>query len=292
MMRPTSKEQFETVYLRVNGLKQALAKFTKSEVAAILKDPQFQKCTSYIARSTFNKNMATLLNHGFGQEDILSISQLYGLNFHASSFTANTDRDKYYIMMRYINQRFEYFFISLDRKFGLKDKLLDTSLDAFPSFLREKLSATANIEPQPDQQPTTAFEDMEEELEFLDFKVGLLRDMSASATTPNEKRKVLNYKKELLADQGYVADQIKETNNQRRAVLKAQKDISKRLKDRMAAEGPLHADKLCYHATSKYVPTDVRNKAREYCRRMKIDFVSWAKKQVAEKGLDDKDFVL
>ena len=289
MVRPTSKAQFETVYLRTNAIKKILAKLPADVVRKTLSDPQFKKCTRFIARNTFNKNQYNLLEHGFGYEDVESITELYGLSFLGCNFTGATDKDRAYLMMRYINQRWEYFFIALSRKFDLTAHRSQSilPLDALPQQIHDKITVAS--EPQLDDSPT--IEDLEDEMKFFDFKISILRDMSTGAL-PQDKRAILDHKYMVIADRRYVEDQVRDMRKQQRRATQDRQDTTAQLKNKLLQEGAKHANALCYHATSRHVGAEVRRKAREYCRKMKLDYVGWAHQRISDKDLDDKDFVL
>jgi hypothetical protein len=53
-----------------------------------------------------------------------------------------------------------------------------------------------------------------------------------------------------------------------------------------------YRDRLAEMATSKLVEYSVRKKAREMCRKYGIDYLNWAKGQIAARNLNSTDFVL
>jgi hypothetical protein len=132
MSRNNVIENFEACYLRENMCKKAFQK--KKSVSKLMSENDFNRCVKYITNNTFKKNKSILLRHGFDYDDMLSIVTIIGIQFINNPFVGKTKKDTYYILMRFINQKMETFFLFLDRKFRIKERYDDLSLeDIFPA---------------------------------------------------------------------------------------------------------------------------------------------------------------
>jgi hypothetical protein len=67
---------------------------------------------------------------------------------------------------------------------------------------------------------------------------------------------------------------------------------SKRLNELVATKGSEIADQMAYYATIRCVGSDVRSRARSYCKQMGIDYTQWAKEYMTKHGFDIQEFIL
>ena len=287
--RFSSFDEFEEVYLRVRTLDRMLKTIDLSTVDATLRDSEFLKCTSYLARNLFAKNRGSLLQHGFSEEDIRSISQVYGISFLGSKFEAKTSKDKYYLMMRYINQRFRAFMIFLDRKFDYTKKYSEVYLDDFSDRVRESLiQQSHNSRTNQNTKHGTPEEMIRIVIDALRFKLSVLREMSQRTSTPE----IQKYRAELIATKETLRKKLATLRQAQISQTKDRKKKTSQLKKRFKKEWPCHVDKLCYYSTSKQVEPDLRRKARDYCKRLKVDYIGWARRKIEANEADQIDFVL
>jgi hypothetical protein len=126
--RYKSSENYEECYLRIGELKKALE--NPDNVKASTK-PEFKKVVNYMATHSYNKNYAYLKKHGFEFEDLYSVVTLYSISFMESKKNFKTDKDKYTLMMRYITQRLNLFYKTMDRKFKIKEQIVEISFEDY-----------------------------------------------------------------------------------------------------------------------------------------------------------------
>jgi hypothetical protein len=276
--RPSGREEFERVYLRENQIKRTLDSIPQEVINDHLNDKSFLSTTAYIARNTFFKNKNTLLAHGFEQEDLESISRLYGLSFLSSDFGNKTGKDKYYLMMRYINQRFEAFFLFFDRKFDISTKIPEISLEQFPISIAESLTSRISTSDLVSNINELSQEDLIELIDDLKLKIKISSCKSDKKILSNQLK---GFSLALL--------KLKKKN---KAENSKQKKLSAELKKKFTKDWDKYIDQLCYYSTSKHVPNDVRKKARSFCNKYKVDFIAWAKNKVKSNLDSEFDFVL
>src|SRR5271166_5073008 len=113
------------MYLRFNIIQKAINTLSQERVDQILNDTDFKKCTNYIARQIFYKHKTFLTSHGFWQEDLESIAQIFGLSFFLYDVKTPTKKDESMILMRYVNQRFQNFIEWGRKKFGMSEKIYE-----------------------------------------------------------------------------------------------------------------------------------------------------------------------
>jgi hypothetical protein len=130
-MRNNVSDNFEACYLSENGARRA---FKNEKVDEILKSADFQKCVKYMAHLIFSRNDVVLLAHGFTYEDVLSIIHTWGLQFFNYEQLGKTKHDTYYLMMHFISQKTDTFFLFLNRKFRINESYINLHLsDVFPT---------------------------------------------------------------------------------------------------------------------------------------------------------------
>lgn len=277
--RPNGREEFEKVYLRENQVKRTLELLPQETLDLYLKDIEFTKATAYIARNTFYKNKNVLLSHGFEQEDLESISKIYGLSFLSSDFGGKTGKDKYYLMMRYINQRFEAFFLFFGRKFDIASKMPEVSLDHFLQPVAD-LALSTSAKSHELSEPSV-FDSKDDYVDEINRLTSQIKNFYEQEKDKDFKEKTVLVKK--LKD---LKGEFKVFKQSQKAKLKNQRKTSKELKARFSKNWSSHVNDLCYYATSKHVSHDVRKKARSLCKKYKIDYISWVKNKQSEHQSD------
>ena len=95
------KDHFEEVYLRSKTIQRYLPLADQS----VLTNPEFNRVINYISGLFFRKYRRLYRAGGFDIEDIRSITQIFGLVFTGFGFQGKTERDKFMVMMRFVNQR-------------------------------------------------------------------------------------------------------------------------------------------------------------------------------------------
>lgn len=126
-MRNKVGDNYEECYLRISALEQALK--AKEKYSHMLDDPDFKRVVMFITRNTFKKNESKLVRHGFDIDDMKHIITLFGIMFMNSKNTGPTPKDRYYLMMRFMNQKLETFYTFMDRKFTIKESFGESSFD-------------------------------------------------------------------------------------------------------------------------------------------------------------------
>jgi hypothetical protein len=124
-MRNNVSDNFEACYLSENGARRA---FKNENVNEILKSSDFQKCVKYMSHLIFSRNDVVLLAHGFTYDDILSIVHTWGLQFFNYEQLGKTKHDTYYLMMHFISQKTDTFFLFMNRKFRINESYIDLHL--------------------------------------------------------------------------------------------------------------------------------------------------------------------
>lgn len=120
-------ENFESCYLRENCARRAFA--NPEAIARLTAQADFERCVRYIANVTFNKNKSTLLRHGFDHEDMVNVSRIFAMQFVNNEFEGETKEDTFRILMRFISQKFETFFLFLNRKFRISERHAEVSIE-------------------------------------------------------------------------------------------------------------------------------------------------------------------
>ncbi len=120
-------ENFESCYLRENCARRAFA--NPEAIARLTAQPDFERCVRYIANVTFNKNKSALLRHGFDHEDMVNVARILAMQFVNNEFTGETKEDTFRILMRFISQKFETFFLFLNRKFRISERHSEVYID-------------------------------------------------------------------------------------------------------------------------------------------------------------------
>jgi len=73
--------------------------------------------------------------------------------------------------------------------------------------------------------------------------------------------------------------------------MKKPKPLSE-LKKKLDDNWQDHKETLAHYATTVYAPSDVRKKARSFCKKYGIDYVGWAKSKIESGRMTDQDIDL
>jgi hypothetical protein len=238
MSRNNVSDHFEAVYLKQNQAKKAFQ--NTDAIQTLLNSPDFERCVRYMANMAFSNNESVLMSHGFVYEDVLSIVRTLGLQFVNYKFEWKTKRDFSYILMRFIGQKMNTFFLLLNRKFRITENYLDAHL--FDLYGQDK------------------------------------------STQPMDELSI-DFPEKLPFEEEEVVESVRETGKERKAKADAMRTLLESNIDK-------YKDQLAEMATSKVVDFQVRKKARQLCRKHGIDYIAWAKAQIATRNLNDVDFVL
>jgi len=125
MSRNNVSDNFEACYLSENGARKA---FRNPQLKAIMARPDFDKCIKYMSHLIFSRNEVVLLAHGFQYEDVYSVVRTWALQFFNYETEAKTERDIYYLMMRFISQKTDTFFLFMNRKFRINESYIELHL--------------------------------------------------------------------------------------------------------------------------------------------------------------------
>jgi hypothetical protein len=120
-------EQFEACYLKENCARKAFS--NPDALQKLVSKPDFERVVKYMANLTFNKNQNTLLKHGFDYDDMVSVIRILAMQFVNHPFEAKTRKDQYYVLMHFINQRLDTFYIFMNRKFRIPETYLELNLE-------------------------------------------------------------------------------------------------------------------------------------------------------------------
>ncbi len=287
--RYNTKNQFESVYLRVNQIRKTIDSLPKDVIEEHLSDINFLKTARFLASRTFSKNKGILLAHGFDFEDIESITKVYAISFLGTNYGNKTGRDKYYLMMNYVGQRFEAFFLFLERKFSIKSKFAEIPIGNVSASSMRSCDISGDIAPRHDEEAEPSEEALIEQIEIVEAKLSELRaalKLNKKDDRARAQKSIL--RRQLLALKSHLAQVRREARDRR----SEQRNLTSELRKRFKSDWKKHTDQLCYYSTSKYVPDDVRKKARLFCKKHKIDFVAWVKERIAKNSDEESSFVV
>lgn len=271
-----TKDNFEAVYLKNNSLKKAFAPENKEKVDALSKRKDFVRCIKFLAKNSFMKNKTDLLKLGFDYEDMYNICLTFGLSFAVEDLSKfNTDKDLYYVLMRFVNQRLESFFITLDRKFHYKESYTDVSIESIGLNNLEVIKESTVIPEYINDNITQ--KSLEEEFDSL-YK-------EYEVASGHEKANL----KRMLA---VTEDKIKEFEVMVEDSHKAIKSNLAKFKPMLKEDLSKYSEKLAYLATYKKVEHPVRKKARLLCKKNGINYVEIMSKIITSKNLNRVDYIL
>lgn len=264
-MRNNYRDNFEKVYLRYNIIQRAIKMLSQEKVDEILAKPLFIRCTTYIARRTFRKNMNFLCDHGFWQEDLESISKIFGLSFYLYGTEFKSEKDESMLLMRYIGHRFQRFVEWATKKFGRDDKVYESV------GIERAIDGTNYAKSYvPDDEDdslidkiTFATEDSDQiEAQVTELRARIKAQGKNAVLT--HTKSVLNRKAKIIKKDLMV---MRRTHREQRA---ASKQLTEALKSKLDTEWYQYKDQLVHYATSKHVAYDIRKKAQDYCRKYGI----------------------
>lgn len=280
-MKNNIANNFEDVYLRSNILKRAVNTLSDERIKEIFEDTHFKRCVKYIATNTFRKNSSFFTQHGFMWEDIWAIGKIFGLSFYSDGKTYNSKQDESYLLMRYLNQRFQRFCIWSHKKFGAQEKISESTVDesvwfyVMPSTAEDAMSLDEKIGQKADQ------------LYEINRRSQLIFDEEARS---NQDCKYIlrKQKNKAIVRSKPLQDDLSKLSAERSKEKSVSDRLTKKLKKSLDKNWRKHKTQLAYYATSKYVAYDVRKKARKFCSKYGIDYVKWGQEQI-DKGIMDSN---
>jgi hypothetical protein len=265
-----SKDNFEAVYLKNNSLKKAFANENKEKIEALRTRKDFNRCIKFLSKNVFIKNRSDLLNLGFDYDDMYNICLTFGLAFATEDLSNfKTDKDLYYVLMRYVNQRLESFLITLDRKFHYKESYTDVSIESIGmNNLDLNLGPSSN--------------DNSDEMEIMNTEYDKLYILFEKSEGLDKKRlaKELARKKTDIDKLEYTKQSISKMSKQKLNNYK--KELNENVHN--------YSEKLAYLATYKKVEHSVRKKARLLCKKSGINYTEIMNKLIESRNLNRVDY--
>jgi len=273
------KENFEEIYLRFDDGKRYLKNAKLSEI----KSKDVQRCIKTLTRRHFRINSCIFLRFGYDIGDLSSIITYFCAVFLGMPNNYVSDRDKYTIMMRYVDQRIVEFVKLVLRK--LQSKELITLYHK--SFDDEDLNYFENTIDSPEDIIS------DEELISLDDKIALISDeiyiLQSKSNLTRQRKKEIRKKKDNLKE---LKNQNSSIKKHRRNLKKRNRNLTKDLKLRLEQEWSEKQESLVYYTSSKYVSEDVRRAARRYCKKYGIDYKSLILQLIESRGYSIEEFNL
>jgi hypothetical protein len=279
-----------------------MAALPSTECNKYLSDAEFNRCISYASRVIFRKNENRLINCGFDEEDVRSVTSVYGLEFMAVKPDTKTSKDMYLLMFRFIGQRWTNFFIRLDIKFFNNERLVEYCIgnidNAFKvpdytniqvldeeSFGKDDQKLLAVINGDVDISENYSFREqvaiLQEQLQELKLRRSLLTKSGMSKDAADLLKQKLLYRIRAL--------------NKKIRTIKArifeEKRILKGLKVELKNNIDKYAEQLAYLATSKHTSIAVRKNAQTLCRKHAIDYVMWAQDYIQKRDVNPEHFI-
>jgi hypothetical protein len=265
MTRERSKD-FEEIYLRMPTLKRFVHKADEQ----IMQDPNFQKTVKYMTARYFNGYKSFLKGNGFDRDDLENIINLFGLAFMGMPQKEGIEsRDLYGLMMRFIQQKCNFFLETIGRKFNSNDTII-VSFDHF-----------SGIEGSKPQQ-----EDEESRAEWLDNSIFMIEEKMKTCSTDERftlKMTRNEFKKELTKANDSIDKKKREFNGSRKETLD-------KLRQLFLADPHKYSNQLSHYATTKHVSKDIRKKARLMCNKYGIDYKKWLKEKLNDYATDSIEF--
>lgn len=162
-------DNFEECYLRIRELKESLKVMSDKEVTDYMNQLWFKKCVN-LKVSEFMKtrnNAAYLSKAGFDREDLKLIATLFGIAFHRHIQPHHTEKDKTYLMLRYLNQKLITFLVFVNRKFKYNEireefNITDSNFNEIESISLE--AYTENSDGPEIKKNTKYFKEIKKEL--------------------------------------------------------------------------------------------------------------------------------
>jgi len=270
--RFSSKENWEAVYLKYHITKKAFKKFTQEEMNEILQRDYVKRITKYVAKQICSKNRY-LEKYGYGYEDLLSIAQVYAIDFHALGQKFKTEKDLQSIMISYLYQKFFVFLRLLHSKLSLpmnttneesfEINIYDLNSDAKMQALEDMVSfnkleheGSNPIEEEIDLLYSILFKQIEHlQKEHPDKKIGELTVSGCKIKPLKELLRKIN----MLNEELYLQQQNR-------------KVIFTQLRSLLLENIEVYADELKFYAESKFVDDSIRRCSRALCSKFGIEY--------------------
>jgi hypothetical protein len=270
--RFSSKENWEAVYLKYYTTKKAFKKFTQEEMNEILQKDYVKRITKYIAKQIYNKNRY-LEKYGYGYEDLVSIAQVYAIDFHALKQKFNTEKDLQSVMISYIYQKFFVFLRLLHSKLSL------------PTNVTNEESFEVNIYDLNDDTKLQALEDMvsfntleykesnpiEEEIDFL-YTILFKKIEYLKKEHPEKEIGELTVSGCKVKPLKELLKKISMLNEKLYLQQKNRKIIFTQLRSLLLENIEVYADDLKFYAESKFVDDSIRRCSRALCHKFGIEY--------------------
>lgn len=275
---PNVRDRFEDVLLYTSGYEKVRGKVDESW----LKDQQFCKVVRYMTATFCRKYEGLLSLTGHDHDDVHTILVIYSLRFMAMGYKAKDEKARYMFLMRHLSQRFPRFKDLLERKFMLRNVNLVSGMDL------SWFSEAPKDEPSGDDDVEVLVEEYQDlRREYVAIKANLSRMIEPKRSAA--KLDMVG----LRVDMRHVAEEIRVVRTKKEHERSENARITKALRDRLknTPKDEL-ANKMAYYATVRAVSSDVRDKARQYCRNNGIDYAGWAKRYIERNNFDESEFVL
>jgi hypothetical protein len=271
--RFSSKENWEAVYLKYYTTKKAFKKFTQEEMNEILQRDYVKRITKYVAKQICSKNRY-LEKYGYGYEDLVSIAQVYAINFHALNQKFKTDKDLQSIMISYLYQKFFVFLRLLQSKLSLPT--VTTNEKSFEMNIYDLFTNDSKTQAKEDKASFNQLEHespnpIEEEIDFL-YSILFKKIEHLQKEHPDKKIGELTVSgckikplKELLRKINMLNEELY-SHQQNRKVIFTQ------LRSLLLENIEVYADELKFYAESKFVDDSIRRCSRVLCSKFGIEY--------------------
>lgn len=271
--RFSSKENWEAVYLKYYTTKKAFKKFTQEEMNEILQRDYVKRITKYVAKQICSKNRY-LEKYGYGYEDLVSIAQVYAINFHALNQKFKTDKDLQSIMISYLYQKFFVFLRLLKSKLSLPT--VTTNEESFEMNIYDLFTNDSKTQAKEDKVSFNQLEHespnpIEEEIDFL-YSILFKKIEHLQKEHPDKKIGELTVSgckikplKELLRKINMLNEELY-SHQQNRKVIFTQ------LRSLLLENIEVYADELKFYAESKFVDDSIRRCSRALCSKFGIEY--------------------
>lgn len=195
MKRFNTKENFEEVYLRIKELKLGLKAMSKKKTIEFVQSKPFKNAVNKKFNDVWWRNSKLFYACGFTEEDIKTILTLYGVSFLRCKFQAKTEKDMFYILTRYMSQKFSVFLTVIKRKFTTQEIRETISLNGYMGSTKIGLlgiyeNSVETEEEVVQTKSSVSLESMRQELDadFDKYKTRIL-EMSISKDISYEVRR-------------------------------------------------------------------------------------------------------
>lgn len=270
-------EHFEDVYLRSRTLRRFMDKVDHKMMA----DQDTRKVIEHLTDRQMGVYGKIFSWNGFDRDDIRSIVSLFASCFTGFGIKKKSKRGYYYLMMRFVQQRMEFFVRCVIRKFHVDDTSCqnvihsrlaptlgdDTSLLEFLASSEAVAQFLTGFSAEPEQSYRERAEEVEDQIEILKIR----HQDAIDSCRPEQEVEAYRRAVDRLTN---VAQSYRQEANKE---IRKERALTAALKKRLSEDPQRYADQLSYYATYKGIPYDVRRAARKICKRHGIDFVAWVK---------------